>query len=43
MIQSYKRNPTLEKHYHTIHIGSGMGSLATASILAKKRAKNPCS
>ena len=35
MIQSYKKNPTLIKNYDTIIIGSGMGSLTTAAILAK--------
>ena len=36
MIQSYKQNPTVKNHYDTIIIGSGMGSLATAAILAKE-------
>jgi all-trans-retinol 13,14-reductase len=36
MIQSYKQNPTLASHYDTIIIGSGMGSLTTAAILAKQ-------
>jgi all-trans-retinol 13,14-reductase len=39
MIQSYKQNPTLAAHYDTIIIGSGMGSLATAAILAKEGQK----
>ena len=36
MIQTYKRNPKLKAHYHTIFIGSGMGCLSAASILAKE-------
>lgn len=36
MIQSYKQNPTVASHYDTIIIGSGMGSLTTAAILAKQ-------
>jgi len=36
MIQTYKRNPQLHKHYHSIFIGSGMGSLSAAAILAKE-------
>ena len=36
MIQSYKQNPTVASHYETIIIGSGMGSLTTAAILAKQ-------
>ncbi len=39
MIQSYKRKPLLEDNYDTILIGSGMGSLATAAILAKEGQK----
>jgi all-trans-retinol 13,14-reductase len=39
MIQSYKQNPTVEPHYDTIIIGSGMGSLTTAAILAKQGQK----
>ena len=39
MIQSYKKNPTLIKNYDTIIIGSGMGSLTTAAILAKEGQK----
>jgi all-trans-retinol 13,14-reductase len=35
MIQSYKQNPLLQKKYDTIIIGSGMGGLATAAILAR--------
>ena len=36
MVQSYKKNPELLNHYHTIIIGSGMGALSTAAILAKQ-------
>ena len=36
MIQTYKRNPTLATDYHSIFIGSGMGSLSAAAILAKE-------
>ncbi len=36
MIQSYKQNPDVEEHYDSIIIGSGMGALATASILSKE-------
>ena len=36
MIQTYKRNPKLHEHYHTILIGSGMGCLSAAAILAKE-------
>ncbi|PWI31040.1 FAD-dependent oxidoreductase [Flavobacteriaceae bacterium LYZ1037] len=36
MIQSYKQKPLLQDTYHTIIIGSGMGGLATAAILAKE-------
>jgi all-trans-retinol 13,14-reductase len=36
MIQSYKQNPELQDRYDSIIIGSGMGSLATAAILAKE-------
>ncbi len=39
MIQSYKKNPKLAEHYDTIIIGSGMGSLTTAAILAKEGQK----
>jgi all-trans-retinol 13,14-reductase len=39
MIQSYKKNPTLAEKYDTIIIGSGMGSLTTAAILAKEGQK----
>lgn len=36
MIQSYKQSPELHESYDVIIIGSGMGSLATAAILAKE-------
>jgi len=39
MVQSYKKKPLLKKSYDTIIIGSGMGGLATAAILAKKGQK----
>lgn len=39
MIQSYKQNPSLQNHYDAILIGSGMGSLTTAAILAKEGKK----
>ena len=39
MIQSYKKNPALANKYDTIIIGSGMGSLTTATILAKEGKK----
>lgn len=39
MIQSYKQKPKLQDTYDTIIIGSGMGSLATAAILAKEGQK----
>ena len=39
MVQSYKKNPKLAEHYDTIIIGSGMGSLTTAAILAKEGQK----
>jgi all-trans-retinol 13,14-reductase len=39
MIQSYKKNPTLAEKYDSIIIGSGMGSLTTAAILAKESQK----
>ena len=39
MIQSYKQKPELADHYDTIVIGSGMGSLTTAAILAKEGQK----
>lgn len=39
MIQSYKQKPLLQSDYDTIIIGSGMGGLATAAILAKQGQK----
>lgn len=36
MVQSYKKNPDLSSNYDVIIIGSGMGGLTTASILAKE-------
>ncbi len=39
MIQSYKKNPKLSDTYDSIVIGSGMGSLTTAAILAKEGQK----
>lgn len=36
MIQTYKRNPKLQDDYHSIFIGSGMGCLSAAAILAKE-------
>ncbi len=39
MIQSYKKKPQLQAAYDTIIIGSGMGGLATAAILAKQGQK----
>ena len=39
MIQSYKKDPVLSNSYDSIIIGSGMGGLATAAILAKEGQK----
>ena len=39
MIQSYKQNPDVRDHYDTIVIGTGMGSLTSAAILAKEGQK----
>ena len=39
MIQTYKRAPQLAPEYDTIIIGSGMGSLTTAALLAKEGQK----
>ena len=36
MIQSYKKRPLVSNYYDSIIIGSGMGSLTTAAILAKE-------
>ncbi len=35
LFESYKKNPKIEEHYDTIVIGSGPGSLTTASYLAR--------
>ena len=39
MIQSYKKHPDLADKYDAIIIGSGMGSLTSAAILAKEGKK----
>ena len=39
MIQSYKKKIELQKHYDTIIIGSGIGSLSTGAILSKQGQK----
>ena len=39
MIQSYKQKPVVHEQYETIIIGSGMGSLTAAAILAKEGQK----
>ncbi|MFP2996875.1 NAD(P)/FAD-dependent oxidoreductase [Spongiivirga sp. MCCC 1A20706] len=39
MVQSYKQKPDLQERYDSIIIGSGMGSLTTAAILAKEGQK----
>ena len=39
MIQSYKKQTILTQKYDTIIIGSGIGSLTTAAILAKEGQK----
>tara|TARA_B110000090_G_scaffold14885_1_gene14972 strand:+ start:4493 stop:6082 length:1590 start_codon:yes stop_codon:yes gene_type:complete len=39
MIRSYKKKPVLAEQYDTIIIGSGMGSLTSAAILAKEGQK----
>lgn len=39
MIQSYKKNPKLQSNYDSIIIGSGIGGLSTAAILAKQGQK----
>ena len=36
MVQSYKKTPKLQTSYDTIVIGSGIGGLSTAAILAKQ-------
>ena len=40
MIQSYKRKHKLEKKYDTIVIGSGIGGLTAAALLAKEGEKD---
>ena len=39
MVQSYKKNYQIADHYDTIIIGSGIGSLTTAVLLAKRGQK----
>ena len=39
LFQSYKQRPTIAEHYDVICIGSGLGSLTTASLLARKGKK----
>ena len=39
MIQSYKKQPQLSNKYDVIVIGSGIGSLTTATLLAKSGKK----
>ena len=39
LTQSYKQKPIINEHYDVICIGSGLGSLCTASILARKGMK----
>ena len=36
LFQSYKQKPIIDEHYDVICIGSGLGSLCTASLLARK-------
>lgn len=36
LFQSYKQRPAIDEHYDVICIGSGLGSLTTASLLARK-------
>ena len=36
---SYKQRPTIDDHYDAICVGSGLGSLVTANLLAKKGRK----
>ncbi len=36
LFQSYKQRPDIQDHYDVICIGSGLGSLTTASLLARK-------
>lgn len=39
LFESYKQRPKLEEHYDVICIGSGLGSLTTASLLARQGKK----
>ncbi|HNE50915.1 MAG TPA: NAD(P)/FAD-dependent oxidoreductase, partial [Chitinophagales bacterium] len=39
LFQSYKQRPIIAEHYDVICIGSGLGSLTTASLLARKGKK----
>ena len=39
LFQSYKQRPDIAEHYDVICIGSGLGSLTTASLLARKGKK----
>ncbi len=39
LYQSYKQRPEIASHYDAICIGSGLGSLTTASLLARKGKK----
>ncbi len=39
LFQSYKQKPAIDDHYDAICIGSGLGSLTTASLLARKGKK----
>lgn len=39
LFQSYKQRPVIAEHYDVICIGSGLGSLTTASLLARKGKK----
>lgn len=40
MIQSYKKNYKVDDHYDAIFIGSGLGSLTAAAVLAKEGKKS---
>lgn len=39
LFSSYKQNPVIDTHYDVICIGSGLGSLTTASLLARQGKK----